>query len=72
MLFHSEFKIIPRRQGESSRSVYENTVSMLTTPACAGQAPPIQGGLEYGMESANGRITRNLPNGTTSTYAYSN
>jgi hypothetical protein len=36
MLFHSEFKMIPRRQGESSGGVYEDTLSMLTTQCGAG------------------------------------
>jgi len=69
MIFHSEFKMIPRRQGESSGGVYENTLSMLTTQ-------PTQVGLEYGMESAydaaSRRTTRTLPNGTTTTYNYDN
>ena len=71
MLFHSEFEMIPRRQGGSSGGVYENTLSMLTTQLT-------QVGLEYGMESTYDniyRLTQATPTGGSyqdEAYTYDN
>jgi hypothetical protein len=60
MLFHSEFKMIPRRQGGSSGGVYEDTLSMLTTRLT-------QAALEGGMESIASKRQREAPSPTTPT-----